>query len=149
METNLVLNWEKCHFMVEQGIVLGDVISSKGIEVDKSKIDIIHSLPPPTNVREVCSFLGHAGFYRRFIKDFLKIKILLYKLLQKDAEFHFDDKCKKAFETLKGILTSTAIMQPANWNVPFEIMCDASDYAIGAVLGQRVGKASHVIYYAF
>ena len=61
METNLVLNWEKCHFMVEQGIVLGHVISCRGIEVDKSKIDIMHSLPPPTNVREVRSFLGHAG----------------------------------------------------------------------------------------
>ena len=62
METNLVLNWKKCHFMVEHGIVLGHVISSRGIEVDKSKIDIMHSLPPPTNVKEVCSFLGHAGF---------------------------------------------------------------------------------------
>ena len=66
----------------------------------------------------------------------------------KDVEFHFDDKCKEAFETLKGLLTSAPIMQPPNWNVPFEIMCDASDYAIGAVLGQKVGKASHAIYYA-
>ena len=108
----------------------------------------MHSLPPPTNVREVHSFLGHAGFYRRFIKDFSKITIPLCKLLQKDVEFHFDDKCKKAFETLKGLLTSSPIMQPPNWNMPFEIMCDASDYAIGAVLGQKVGKASHAIYYA-
>ena len=83
METNLVLNWEKCHFMVEQGIVLGHVISSTGIEVDKSKIDSMHSLPPPTNVREVRSFLGNAGFYRRFIKKFSKITIPLCKLLQK------------------------------------------------------------------
>ena len=75
----------------------------------------MYSLPPPTNVREVCSFLGHAGFYRRFIKDFLKITILLYKLLQKDVEFHFDDKCKEAFETLKGFLTSVPIMQPPNY----------------------------------
>ena len=148
METDLVLNWEKYHFMVEQGIVLGHVISSRGIEVDKSKIDIMHSLPPPTDVREVRSFLGHAGFYRRFIKDFSKITIPLCKLLQKDMEFHFDDKCKKAFETLKGLLTSAPIRQPPNWNVPFEIMCDASDYAIRAILGQRVGKASHAIYYA-
>ena len=70
VETNLVLNSEKCHFMVEQGIVLGHVISSKGIEVDKEKVDVIQNLPYPTNVREIRSFLGHACFYRRFIKDF-------------------------------------------------------------------------------
>ena len=68
-ETNLVLNWEKCHFMVKQGIVLGHIISEKGIEVDKSKVDLVRHLPSPTSVREIRSFLGHAGFYRRFIKD--------------------------------------------------------------------------------
>ena len=67
IETNLVLNWENCHFMVKQGIVLGHVILEKGIEVDKAKVDLIRSLPPPSNVKEIRSFLGHAGFYRRFI----------------------------------------------------------------------------------
>ena len=148
VETNLVLSWEKCHFMVEQGIVLGHIVSIRGIEVDKSKIDLITALPYPVNVREVRSFLGHAGFYRRFIKDFSKIASPLCKLLQKDVVFEFDEACKMAFDKLKELLTSPPIIQPPNWNLPFEIMCDASDYAIGAVLGQRIGQAAHVIYYA-
>jgi hypothetical protein len=82
-EKNLVLNWEKCHFMVKQGIVLGHVISHRGIEVDKEKVDLISNLPPPRTVKEVRSFLGHAGFYRRFIQDFSKIARPLCKLLVK------------------------------------------------------------------
>ena len=73
IEKNLVLNWDKCHFMVNQGIVLGHIISSRGIEVDKAKIDIISKQPPPTNVKTILQFLCHVGFYRRFIKDFSKL----------------------------------------------------------------------------
>ena len=148
IETNLMLNFKECHFMVEQGIVLGYVFSSRGIEVDKAKVDTIQSLPYPTSVREVRSFLGHAGFYRRFIKDFFKIALPLCKLLQKDVAFEFDEACKKAFDKLKELLTSTPVIQPPDWNVPFKIMSDASDYAVGTVLGQRIAKASHAIYYA-
>ena len=90
IEKNLVLNWGKCHFMVNQGIVLGHIISNKGIEVDKEKIELISKLPSPTNVKTVRQFLGHAGFYRRFIKDFSKIAKPLYKLLEKDAKFIWD-----------------------------------------------------------
>ena len=93
IEKNLVLNWEKCHFMVNQGIVLGHIISSRGIEVDKAKIDIISKLPPPTNVKTIRQFVGHAGFYRRFIKDFSKIAKPLYKLLEKDAQFIWEEDC--------------------------------------------------------
>ena len=148
IETNLVLNYEKCHFMVKEGIVLGHVVSSRGIEVDKAKIDLITSLPYPTNVKDIRSFLGHAGFYRRFIKDFSKIAQPLSRLLQKEVPFNFGDDCKLSFDTLKGMLTTAPIIQPPDWKLSFELMCDASQYAVGAVLGQRNGKCSHVIYYA-
>lgn len=148
MKTNLVLNWENCHFMVKKGIVLGHVISSKGMEVDKAKIDLIHFLTPPTSVREVRAFLGHAGFYRRFINDFSKIPLPLCKLLQKYVSYDFDEQCQKAFDLLKSLLTSASIIQPPDWNYLFEIMYDASDYALVAVLGQRINNLPHVLYYA-
>ncbi|KAK4411148.1 Retrovirus-related Pol polyprotein from transposon.6 [Sesamum angolense] len=148
IDKNLVLNYEKCHFMVDQGLILGHVVSSRGIEVDQAKIDIIKSLPYPASVREIRSFLSHAGFYRRFIKDFSKIAQPLCKLLQKDKIFELDEACKQAFNKLKESLTSAPIIQPPNWELPFEIMCDASNHAVGAVLGQRIGRDPHVIYYA-
>ena len=84
---NLVLNWEKCHFMVKEGIVLGHHISGNGIEVDRAKVEVIERLPPPISVKGVRSFLGHAGFYLRFIKDFSKIIHPLCKLLEKVVNF--------------------------------------------------------------
>ncbi|CAM8879796.1 unnamed protein product [Rhodiola kirilowii] len=147
IETNLVLNWEKCHFMVQEGIVLGHLVSKRGVEVDKAKIQVIEQLPPPKNQKGVRSFLGHAGFYRRFIKDFSKIAKPLTHLLCNNVDFNFDEGCLEAFEKLKKNLVSAPIVQPPKWDLPFELMCDASDYAIGAVLGQRVEKKLHVIYY--
>ena len=93
-----MLNWEKCHFIVEKGIVLGHVISKKDIEVDKVKIKLIVNLPPPTNVKEVRQFLGHAGFYKRFIKDFSKLARPMCALLAKDAKFKLDENCQHCFE---------------------------------------------------
>ena len=84
-QTNLVLNWDKCHFMVNEGIVLGHKISEWGIEVDKAKVDAIEKIPCPKDIKGIRSFLGHAGFYRRFIKDFSKISRPLTNLLQKDV----------------------------------------------------------------
>ncbi|CAM8931903.1 unnamed protein product [Rhodiola kirilowii] len=147
-ETNLVLNYEKCHFMVTHGIVLRHVVSSEGIEVDKAKIDLMLSLPYPTDQRGVRSFVGHAGFYHRFLKDFSKRALPLSRLLQKDVPFEFTEECKAAFNDLKAALTSAPIIQAPDWTQPFEIMCDASDYAVGAVLGQRKEKKPVVIHYA-
>ncbi|MDV3193969.1 MAG: RNase H-like domain-containing protein, partial [Sweet potato little leaf phytoplasma] len=128
IETNLVLNWEKCHFMVKEGIVLGHKVSRKGIEVDKAKIEIIEKLDPPTSVRGIRSFLGHVGFYKR--------------------PFEFGEECLKAFNTLKSALVTAPIVSSPNWQLPFELMCDASKYAMGAMFGQRYDKIIHPIYYA-
>ncbi|XP_052619683.1 uncharacterized protein LOC128126028 [Lactuca sativa] len=110
-KTNLVLNWEKYHFLVKEGIVLGHKVSKAGIEVDRAKIDTISKLPPPTNVKGV-------------------------------------RKCLATFEILKEQLTNAPIIIALNWNLPFEIICDASDFALGVVLGQRVEKHFQPIYYA-
>jgi len=98
-EVNMVLNWEKSHFMV-QGIVLGHKVSKKGIEVDKAKVDLIDNLHVPSSVKQVKSFLSHAGFCRRFIKDFSKMAGPLTNLFTKDAPFMIDKSCVKAFEKL-------------------------------------------------
>ena len=136
-ETNLVLNWEKCHFMVQEGIVLGHRISARGIEVDRAKIEAIEKLPPPSSVKGIRSFLGHAGFYRRFIKDFSQIAKPLSNLLVQGIPFEFDSQCLHAFSMLKDKLVSAPIFVAPDWSFPFELMCDASDFAIGAVLGQK------------
>ena len=98
-EKDLILNWEKCQFMVREGIVLGHLVSERGIEVDKAKIEVIEQLPPPINVKGIRSFLGHAGFYRRFITNFSQIARPLTSLLAKDVPFQFTDVCHKLVDT--------------------------------------------------
>ncbi|KAL4362584.1 hypothetical protein GQ457_04G016980 [Hibiscus cannabinus] len=115
-ESDLVLNWEKCHFMVTEGTILGPKISSQGIEVDKAKVEVIEKLPPPATVKGIRSFLGHAGFYRRFIKDFSKISKPLCNLLQQNQPFFFDEDCQSAFQELKKKLISAPIVViPDRW----------------------------------
>nr|GEV50836.1 reverse transcriptase domain-containing protein [Tanacetum cinerariifolium] len=147
-DTKLALNWEKSHFMVKEGIVLGHKISKKGIEVDKAKIEVISKLPQSTTVKGIRSFLGHARFYCRFIKDFLKISRPMTHLLEKNSPFIFSNECIQAFRTLKDKLTEAPILITTNWDQPFELMCDASDYAVGAVFGQRIEKHFRPIHYA-
>ncbi|RDX97219.1 Retrovirus-related Pol polyprotein, partial [Mucuna pruriens] len=122
---------------------LGHLVSNRGNDVDKAKVDVITSLPNPASVWHVRSFLGHVGFYR-------KIALPLSKLLQKDVDFVFDEACIEAFNKLKTRLTSAPILQAPNWELPFELMCDASNLALGAILSQQVGvgKPAHVIAYA-
>nr|GEV62713.1 reverse transcriptase domain-containing protein [Tanacetum cinerariifolium] len=145
--TKLSLNWEKSHFMVKEGVILGHKISKKGTKVEKAKIEVISKLPHPTTVKGIISFLGHAGFYQRFIKDFSKISRPMTHLLEKNGPFVFSDDCVQAFQTLKK-LTEAPILIALNWDQPFKLMSDASDFAVGEVLGQRIEKHFRPIHYA-
>ncbi|GJY94560.1 reverse transcriptase domain-containing protein [Tanacetum coccineum] len=118
-DTNLSLNWEKSHFMVKEGIVLGHKISKSGLEVDRAKVE-----------------------------DFSKIARPMTHLLEKETPFFFSEECIESFNTLKRKLTEAPILIAPDWDLPFELMCDASDFAIGAVLGQRKNKHFQPIHYA-
>ncbi|GJZ44929.1 reverse transcriptase domain-containing protein [Tanacetum coccineum] len=109
-DAHLVLNWEKSYFMVKKIIVLGHKVFGAGLKVNRAKINIISKLLPPTNIKGVRSFLGHASFYRRFIKDFSKIARPITKLLEKDTPFEFNDECQKAFDLLKEKLTCALVI---------------------------------------
>ena len=98
-------------------------------------------------MKRIHSFLGHAGFYKQFIPDFSKIARPLTKLLAKDVPFVFSDDCLHAFEKLKQALISAPIIQPADWSLPFELMCNASGHAVGAMLGQRKDGKLRAMYY--
>ena len=134
--------------MVTEGFVLVHKIYATGLEVDQAKVSIIKTLLPPTTVKEIRSFLGYAGFCRIFIKDFSKISRPLCRLFEKDAKFDFDEACKATSDEIKSRLVTTPIMVTPEWNKKFEIMCDVSDYAMGAVLGQRTEEIFKAISYA-
>ena len=103
-----MLNLEKCHFLVTQGIVLGHIVSREGIEVDKVKVELISNLPTPKRVKDIRSFLGHAGFYKRFIRDFSAIARPLCNLLAKDVTFEWSQACEAAFDKLKNYVSVTS-----------------------------------------
>ena len=116
--------------------------------MDQAKVLVIKTLLPPTTIKGIRSFIRHVGFYRRFIRDFYKISRPLCRLLEKDTKFDFDKFFKAAFEEIKSRLVKAPIIATPDWNKEFEIICDASDYAMGAVLGQRIEKIFRAIYYA-
>ncbi|XP_049414694.1 uncharacterized protein LOC125877445 [Solanum stenotomum] len=134
--------------MVKEGRVVGHKVSQKGLEVDKAMIEVIEKLPSPISLKGIHSFLGHAGFYLRFIKDFSKIAHPLCKHLEKEVKFNFDDACMVAFKCLKEKLISTPVIISPDWSEPFEVMCDASGMTLGIVLGQKHNKLFHRTYYA-
>ena len=144
----LLLSWEKSHFMVREGIVLGHLVSSKGLEVDKVKVEVIQDLALPKSIRELRSFLGHVGFYHYFIQDSSKVLKPLTSLLCKEKDVIIEEEGKHVFMQLKQSLVEAPILQSPNWDLPFEIMCDTLDFVVGAVLGQRIDKKPTAICYA-
>ncbi|GJR73145.1 reverse transcriptase domain-containing protein [Tanacetum coccineum] len=147
-DTNLSLNWEKSHFMVKEGIVLGHKISKSGLEVDRAKVEVIAKLPHPTSVKGVRSFLGHAGFYRRFIQDFSKIARPMTHLLEKETPFVFSEECIDSFNTLKRKLTEAPILIAPDWDLPFELSAIASDSHLGQSSGKGKNTTFSTIHYA-
>nr|GEW00961.1 reverse transcriptase domain-containing protein [Tanacetum cinerariifolium] len=135
--------------MVKEGIVLGYKISKNGIEVDKAKFDVIAKLPHPTTIKGIRSFLVHVGFCRRFIQDFSKIARPMTHLLDKDTSFFFSNECVEAFLTLKRKFMEAPILVSLDWDLPYELMYNASDFAIGAVLGKRVYTDHSALKYLF
>ena len=148
VKKRLVLSWEKSHFMVREGIVLGHLVSSKGLKVDKAKVEVIQDLALPKSIRELRTFFGHVGFYCCFIQDFAKVSKPLTSLLLKEKDFIIEEEGNHAFMQLRQSLVEAPILKSSNWDLPFEIMCDASDFAVGAVLGQRIDKKPTAICYA-
>ena len=126
----LVLSCEKSHFMVREGVVLWHIVSSKGLEVDKAKIELIRNLPLLDTIRVLQRFLRHIGFYQRFIQDFPKFSKPLTTLLCKHKDFIIDEEGKRAFLMLKQALIESPILQSPNWGLPFEMMCHTLNYVM-------------------
>ena len=122
--------------MMSEGVVLGNFIYANGIQVDPSKIKVIKNIPTPVTKKEVRSFLGHAGYYRRFIEKISELASPLFSLLMKDMQFVWNEACQTTFVKLKENLSTAPILRGPNWTLPFHISSDASDTAIGAVLGK-------------
>ena len=144
----LVLGWEKSHFMVQEGVVLRHIVLGKGLEVYKANIEVIPNLSLPGTVQDLRSFLGHVGFYQRFIQNFSKVSKPLTTFLCKDKNFIINKEGKRTFVILKQALIDAPILQSPNWDLLFEIMCDASDYTVGEVLGKQLDKKLTAICYA-
>nr|GFA99214.1 DNA-directed DNA polymerase [Tanacetum cinerariifolium] len=144
-DTNLSLNWEKSHFMVKEGIVLGHKISKNGIEVDRAKVDVIAKLPHPTTIKGIRSFFGHVSFYRRFIQDFSKISRSMTHLEYPICVLR---RLYPSFPNFEEKAYGSSNLNCPKLDLPFELMCDTSDFAIGAVLGQRHEKHFKPIHYA-
>ena len=154
-EVGIKLNPEKCSFAKSSVSFLGHILSENGVSTDPKKIEAVKNFPVPSTVKDVRAFLGLAGYYRRFVKNFAHIAKPLSELLQKtDSQarnpklgYRWNEQCLKAFDSLKIALTSAPILGYADFNQPFILEVDASNKGLGAVLSQRIGSRVHVVAY--
>nr|XP_025669964.1 uncharacterized protein LOC112769693 [Arachis hypogaea] len=140
----LYAKFSKCEFWLDQVTSLGHVVSTDGIMVDPKKVEAVQKWPRPTTVTEIHSFLGLAGYYRQFIKDFSRISTPLTKLTQKNIKFQWSEACEKCFQMLKACLTSAPVLVLPFGSGGFSVFCDASRIGLGCVLIQH----GRVIAYA-
>ncbi|WVZ81719.1 hypothetical protein U9M48_029063 [Paspalum notatum var. saurae] len=143
-EHKFYAKFSKCAFWLKEVAFLGHILSAKGVAVDPSKVEDVLNWKQPQTVTEIWSFLGLAGYYRRFIKDFSKIAKPMTTLTQKNAKFAWSSKCEEAFGTLKKLLTSAPVLAQPDITKPFDVYCDASNSGLGCVLMQE----GRVIAYA-
>jgi ribonuclease HI len=135
-EHRLYAKLSKCDFWLKEIKFLGHIISQEGIVVDLDMVQEVMNWKPPTTVRQIRSFLGLAGYYRRFIPDFSRIAKPITELLKKEAKFVWDQKCEDAFHTLRQHLTTAPELAQPDSSKPFDVYCDASSTGLGCVLMQ-------------
>jgi len=146
-ESNLKLQPSKCSFMRKEVNYLGHVITDKGVRPNPQKIDCVVKFPTPTNAKEIKSFLGLSGYYRRFVPNYGQIAKPLTSLLKKDVPFYWSDLCQEAFDKLKAILTKEPLLKYPDFEQPFNLTCDASNFAIGCILSQGpIGNDPPIAY---
>ncbi|WVZ80318.1 hypothetical protein U9M48_027804 [Paspalum notatum var. saurae] len=143
-EHKLYAKFSKCAFWLKEVAFLGHILSAKGVAVDPSKVEDVLNWKQPQTMTEIRSFLGLAGYYRHFIKDFSGISKPMTALTQKNAKFAWSPKCEEAFGTLKKLLTSAPVLAQPDITKPFDVYCDASGSGLGCVLMQE----GRVIAYA-
>ena len=125
---------KKCILFSPFGVFLGHIVCKQGLLVDPSKISIIVDLPPPTSVRQLCTTLGHTGYYRKFIKGYAQITKAMEKLLKKDNKFQWTKECHKSIDTLKQKMVIVPILVFPDWSKEFNVHVDAFSIALGVVL---------------
>ena len=146
-EVNIKCKPSKCHFALKEVEYLGHIVSSEGVKPDPNKVKVITKCPTPKTQKQLKSFLGLAGYYRRFVKDYSQKALPLYKLLRKNAKFDWKDQYQEAFEILKELLTTHPILAYPNFTLSFKLYVDASGFALRYVLGQDQKGTERVIAY--